>query len=377
MAIKIVGSALPNLPWQDRPEGCDSVVWRYSDNPIVPWNPFKAAARVFNSAVVPWNDGFIGVIRCDYKNGRPHLHVGRSKDGIHWKFDEQMIDWRDEQGTPAALRSHKDDNHKPELMHALSNFFMLRGFAKEEDAIAQLSRFDSLKGLAAFYMEHGLKEFVKEIFSMDKAHFPALFDSIAQNCEDRYKSGAISKRDPLFWFMRAVAANKENGLPYDAGLLMILIMNLMYVPAGGVAFQGAGVPHAYLEDLNIELMANSDNVVRGGLTTKHVDVKELLAITVFESESPKLIAPMKIEGALEYQVSVPDFRLREYRLRQGEQIMATETENACLWMLYSGEVATGDDGYHRGVCAFYQRPGEICEITATTDARIFRASCYC
>lgn len=100
MAIKIVGSALPNIPWQDRPEGCDSVVWRYSDNPIVPWNPFKAAARVFNSAVVPWEDGFIGVFRCDYKNGRPHLHVGRSKDGIHWKFDEQMIDWRDEQGNP-------------------------------------------------------------------------------------------------------------------------------------------------------------------------------------------------------------------------------------------------------------------------------------
>lgn len=282
-----------------------------------------------------------------------------------------------EQGTPAALRSYKDDNHKPELMLALSDFFMLHGFAREEDAVSQLSRFDSLKGLAAFYRQHGLKEFVKEIFSMDKARFPALFDPIARNCEDRYKSGAISKRDPLFWLMRAVAANKENGLPYDAGLLMILVMNLMYVPAGGAAFQGAGVPHAYLEGLNIELMANSDNVVRGGLTPKHVDVGELLAITVFESESPRLIEPVRADGALEYQVPVPDFRLREYRLRQGEQIMAPAADNACIWMLYSGEVATGDDCYHGGVCAFYQRPGEICQITATTQARIFRASCAC
>ncbi len=283
-----------------------------------------------------------------------------------------------EQGTPAALRSYKDDNHKPELMLALSDFFMLHGFASEENAIAQLSRFPSLRDQAAFYKQHGLKEFVKEIFSMDKPAFPALFDPIAGNSEGRYKSGAISKLDPLFWFMRAVEANRENGLPYDAGLLMILIMNLMYVPAGGVVFQGAGVPHAYLEGLNIELMANSDNVVRGGLTPKHVDVKELLAITVFESETPSMVKPAKVQDGVEYQVPVPDFRLREYQLRQGQQISAPAEENACIWMLLSGEISTGgEDGYNRGVCAFFQRPGETCQISATTEARIFRASCAC
>ncbi|MBQ9275126.1 MAG: glycoside hydrolase family 130 protein [Succinivibrio sp.] len=98
---KIIGKSIPNLPWQERPQGCTGTVWRYQQNPIIGWNPFKAAARVYNSAVVPWQDGFIGVFRCDYKNGRPHLHVGRSQDGISWQFEEHMIDWRDKDGNDA------------------------------------------------------------------------------------------------------------------------------------------------------------------------------------------------------------------------------------------------------------------------------------
>ncbi len=98
MNIKVIGQSIPNLPWQDRKPGSNEIIWRYTENPIISWNPFKAAARVYNSAVVSVDGKFKGVFRCDYKNGRPHLHVGFSDDGIHWKFNEDPIVWKDKQG---------------------------------------------------------------------------------------------------------------------------------------------------------------------------------------------------------------------------------------------------------------------------------------
>ena len=100
MAKIINGVSLPNIPWQDRPEGCDDVVWRYDANPIIKRNPAKNCQRVFNSAVVPWGDEFIGVFRADTTITTPNLHVGHSKDGINWEIEPQSIDWRDENGEP-------------------------------------------------------------------------------------------------------------------------------------------------------------------------------------------------------------------------------------------------------------------------------------
>ena len=96
--IKILGEKLSNIPWQNRPEGCSDVVWRHEGNPIINWNPTKKSARIFNSAVVPFGDEFIGIFRADHKNGKPQLHVGRSKDGIEWDIDDEEIHWKDENG---------------------------------------------------------------------------------------------------------------------------------------------------------------------------------------------------------------------------------------------------------------------------------------
>lgn len=98
MSKIIGGSAVPGIPWQERPVGCKDVLWRYSENPIVDWNPTAKSARVFNSAVVPYGDGFIGVFRSDHKNGTPQLHVGVSKDGLDWEIEDEEIHWKDEDG---------------------------------------------------------------------------------------------------------------------------------------------------------------------------------------------------------------------------------------------------------------------------------------
>jgi beta-1,4-mannooligosaccharide/beta-1,4-mannosyl-N-acetylglucosamine phosphorylase len=100
----IIGHGLPNIPWEEKPPGCIDVLWRYSKNPIIGWNPIPKAARIFNSAVSPFNNEFAGVFRADQKNGRATLFSGRSKDALHWEIGPNPILWVDENGKPNPTR---------------------------------------------------------------------------------------------------------------------------------------------------------------------------------------------------------------------------------------------------------------------------------
>ncbi len=92
--LKITGNALPGMPWEDRPAGCKDVMWRYSANPVIPRDILPTSNSVFNSAVVPFKDGYAGVFRCDDTNRRMRLHVGFSKDGINWNISETKIEFQ-------------------------------------------------------------------------------------------------------------------------------------------------------------------------------------------------------------------------------------------------------------------------------------------
>lgn len=103
MSNTIIGNSLPNIPWEDKPEENGRVLWRYSNNPLIGWNPTPSTARIYNSAVMPYDGAFVGVFRADHKNGRANIHFGRSKDGIHFDIDDNIIPWVDEQGKPNPI----------------------------------------------------------------------------------------------------------------------------------------------------------------------------------------------------------------------------------------------------------------------------------
>ncbi len=92
--------ALPGIPWQDKPDGAELPLWRYTENPVIRRNPLPGVARIFNSAVVPFEGGYIGVFRGEQTNGIPFIYLGRSADGIHWDFDRDKIPFVNEQGEP-------------------------------------------------------------------------------------------------------------------------------------------------------------------------------------------------------------------------------------------------------------------------------------
>ena len=100
--VKIInGTTLPNMPWQDRPEGHYLPIWRYTENPIIDRNPLPGIARIFNSSVVPYEGAFVGVFRAEATDGRPFLYLGHSDDGIHWEYENNVIPMVNEKGESA------------------------------------------------------------------------------------------------------------------------------------------------------------------------------------------------------------------------------------------------------------------------------------
>jgi len=88
---KLIGPALPNIPWEERPQGCRDVVWRSEKNPIITRDAVPGANSIFNSAIVPFQGGFAGVFRVDTTARTMQLHAGRSEDGIHWHIEPRRI----------------------------------------------------------------------------------------------------------------------------------------------------------------------------------------------------------------------------------------------------------------------------------------------
>ena len=87
----LIADPLPNIPWEPKPENCKEVIWRHSQNPIIDLHPFANARSVYNSCVMPWKDGFIGIFRADWLCMTPYLHLGTSPDGLTWQIDEEPI----------------------------------------------------------------------------------------------------------------------------------------------------------------------------------------------------------------------------------------------------------------------------------------------
>ena len=88
---KLIGAALPNIPWQDCPPGCREPVWRYSGNPIIQRDAIPTSNSIFNSAVAPFRGGFAGIFRCDSRAVEMNIHAGFSEDGLRWRISPQAI----------------------------------------------------------------------------------------------------------------------------------------------------------------------------------------------------------------------------------------------------------------------------------------------
>jgi len=117
---KIVGPSVPNMPWQDRPVDSTGVMWRFDQNPIMGPREIPCALAVYNSGVLPYEGGFIGVFRVDHMDTVPFLHLGRSTDAVNWDIEHDPIGFVKEDGTPSIIEWAYD----PRLVKIEDTFYI-------------------------------------------------------------------------------------------------------------------------------------------------------------------------------------------------------------------------------------------------------------
>jgi beta-1,4-mannooligosaccharide/beta-1,4-mannosyl-N-acetylglucosamine phosphorylase len=115
--------SLPNIPWEERPANSSDVVWRYSGNPIIPRNLIPSSNSIFNSAVVPFKEGFAGVFRCDNKKREMNIHRSFSADGLDWSIEDNPIEWRFKNSEHARFEHRYD----PRITWLEDRYYTSRG----------------------------------------------------------------------------------------------------------------------------------------------------------------------------------------------------------------------------------------------------------
>ena len=227
---------------------------------------------------------------------------------VHPRIDQAEAGFDDEEaaGVPITSpdRSYKDRNHKPELLYALTPFDALCGFRPPAQA-AELLDLDAplAHDLRALLVSDGepIRAAVTRLLDKARRPTPAEVDTVVRACRDRE-----SAVDPDAY--RTVELLAE-AYPGDPGVIMSLLLNHVTLQPGEAMFVPAGAVHSYLQGVAVELQSSSDNVLRAGLTPKHLAIAELLATIDCSAGPPRRIVPEEVDASLVFRAPVDDFVL--------------------------------------------------------------------
>lgn len=259
---------------------------------------------------------------------------------------EEGADREDAAGIPldAAHRNYRDRNHKPELLCALGPFVALCGFRAVEQTRAFFSTL-GVPGLLALDLDD-LRGTFRTIMTADVS---SLVADAAAACA-HVTSGPFAREAE--WGARLAAK-----YPGDAGVIGALLLNLVFLAEGEAIYLPAGNLHAYLHGAGVEIMANSDNVLRGGMTPKHVDVDELLRVLDFRAGPVAKVLPTR-RGDLEvWETEAVEFELARARGRAEIAIRAP-----LIALCTDGELVA-DDGVSRETL----RQGDSVFVAGSTE----------
>ncbi|MCL2208580.1 MAG: mannose-6-phosphate isomerase, class I [Treponema sp.] len=236
--------------------------------------------------------------------------------------EEAMLDLN------APIRNYRDSNHKPEILCALTPFILMAGFKKPEEII------ESFDNLTLSIPQ--LREILSPLYQALKANLFQVFTRILYNLsglelecitnfigETRTEGETISS---LQWeLMKKFAVSN----PREAAILSPLFLNLFTLQPGQAVFIPAGIMHCYISGFGVELMTNSDNVLRGGLTPKYIDIPELMSILKFEPYKPEIYTPDSLsDNRYYYRAPCSEFSL--IRMRGGDAEFLERGHTVCI-----------------------------------------------
>ncbi len=233
----------------------------------------------------------------------------------------------------SPLRSYKDDNHKPELICALTPFKLMSGFRGYADIVQNFR----LCGLGEFYpalstldsqpCSQGLKSFFLEVMQTPLATRQQVLDQLFSS---------LASVNTIPEDIRQTCLYLQSQYPFDIGILSPLFLNLLELQPGEAIYISAGILHSYLEGSGIEVMANSDNVLRGGLTPKHVDLAELTQTLDFTPFALEKTIPVQVDSSTQiFHTPAAEFLLKRINL-SGVSSYRLESGNMPMLLLCDG-----------------------------------------
>lgn len=298
------------------------------------------------------------------------IQVHPSKAAAAVAFEEES-----KRGIPvnAPNRNYRDRNHKPELMVAIGDFWLLHGFKQGNELRKILQSKKEFHFLDRIFEEKGYRGLYEEVMMADQEKVNQVLHSLVAPIVPFYENNSLQKDSEDFWAARAAMNFCKDG-NYDRGIFSIYFFNLVHLKNGEGIFQPAGMPHAYLEGQNVEVMANSDNVLRAGLTDKYIDVSELMKHVKFEETIPNKIS---IDSGYKiFSSPAEEFELQQYCLK-GRQKRTIKTKTGEIFFVLDGAVQleSGDEiiAAHRGDSFFAVAESEI-ELKTTSDVDLFRVT---
>ncbi|ELO0856722.1 mannose-6-phosphate isomerase [Citrobacter amalonaticus] len=251
----------------------------------------------------------------------------------------------------AAERNYKDPNHKPELVFALTPFLAMNAFREFSEIVSLLQPVAGAHTAIAHFLEQPNAERLSQLFA-------AL---LSMQGEEKSRALAILKaaletqQGEPWQTIRLIA----EFYPDDSGLFSPLLLNVVKLNPGEAMFLFAETPHAYLQGVALEVMANSDNVLRAGLTPKYIDIPELVANVKFEAKPANqlLTTPVKHGAELDFPIPVNDFAFSLHDLSAQET--AIDQQSAAILFCVEGEALL-----RKGEQRLVLKPGESAFISA-------------
>ncbi|HEY5880324.1 MAG TPA: mannose-6-phosphate isomerase, class I [Nakamurella sp.] len=311
----------------------------------------SSGERALLDAIVDDPDGTLGPeVAREFAGSLPFLLKLLAADSplslqAHPTMEQARVGFAAEQaaGVPldAPFRNYKDRSHKPELMYAITPFEALCGFRPTDvtvrllDALAAAELGEIRSALVDRPGEPGLRQVVTGLLDADRATIAPLVDAVAAACRGRV--GDPGPFAPEF----AMATRVADHYPGDPGVLIALLMNRIDLAPGEAVYLPAGNMHAYLSGFGVEIMASSDNVLRGGLTPKHVDVAELSAVVTFAPDEPMLVPAVPVApGEHAFRTPSTEFELSRIQLSSTGHIL--EHDGPQILLAVQGRVTVTD-----------------------------------
>jgi mannose-6-phosphate isomerase len=252
----------------------------------------------------------------------------------------------------AAERNYKDPNHKPELVYALTPFQAMNGFRELRDIVSLLQPVAGAHQLIASFLNYP-----------DVDHLRALFAGLL-SLEGEDKSRALDVLKSVLREQHGEPWDTVRSIsefyPDDSGLFSPLLLNVITLQPGEGMFLYAETPHAYLKGVSLEVMANSDNVLRAGLTPKYIDIPELLANLKFNAKpaSELLTTPVQKGAELNFPIPVEDFAFSVHEIAAEPQTL--EQDSAAIVFCIEGQSVLSRQGETLTLL-----PGESCYLAAS------------